>query len=328
MAVDLLKDKEFVKQLKKDKDYEVFLYFIRITANKNVTIWKLSFDKGMEVEFMNWFLAIDECIPQEDFSPSKGNDKFYGLSYNDKLKVETEEGEIEVAKYPTISSIIEEISSDSSTILDNLKGTKLHNLSGYAVKIKKKAAEDRIIYFSQFEKFSSLKKGAGVMTNITNNTVKKLKKEETVGLKPIINSYIGKENKFLVTRKNNFESMFKMSDIYIEEAERIMKAIPNLSSTFTNYSDFEECIKKNSRLSKRVASLELKKDRVKQVCSDIEIVKKAISEVEYKDKIGKVKIENDKIVYEEENIDQIITLLSDLAAQSYITSKKFVAESE
>ena len=314
MTKDIVTDLDFVKDLlNSGKSGFVQLFLIKYNTKKELVIYKPIVEYPSQKEFLNMFINFFKNENrrnknQVDFEILHGDNDTYSL--------------LDIKSFNRINNLVTTIKTGSG-FLDDLTNLTLHTLSGYAVKIFSEDSKKEIIYFSSVDGYKNIKKGMGLIANVTNNKVTKIDPKDYLGFNPTIGSYISDNNEMLIIKKSIFENVFKMREAYKEAAKPVLDFVKGFNS-IENFDEFYNDTINNANLSRRVALLDNRKVRVKKLLNNIPKVKEALQIEEYKSEFENIKVTDTHIVYDKAYKDSFITLISDSAVESFITEEKFI----
>lgn len=314
MTKDIAQDLDFVKGLLSSGESGfVQLFLIKYNKKKEPIIYKPIVEYPAQKEFLNMFINYFKKEErrnknQIDFEILHGDNDTYSL--------------LDIEAFNRTKDLMTIIKSDSD-FLDDLTNLKLHTLSGYAVRIFSADPSKEIIYFSSVDGYKNIKKGMGIIANVTNNKVTKIDPKDYLGFNPTIGCYIGNDNEMLIIKKSIFENVFKMREAYKEAARPVLNFVKSFNS-IDNFDEFYNDTLNNANLSRRVALLDNRKVRVEKLLRNIPKVREALQIEEYRSEFENITVTDTHIVYNSAYKDSFVTLISDSAVESFITEVKFI----
>lgn len=254
--------------IEKDKfEGNVSLFFMRYRTKTDK-----SGNEPKIVKFASFYDAkIDTDIQREllnNFITSK--DTFEGVDYDYMVNGEPTGGVgcTEVTKFSNVNAIFNSLEKREN-VLDDLSTMNLNQIKTYVVKIN--LSNNKVLYyFGKIQNYSNLqRRGLVVKKEYNSSNLKKFDTTDTIGFDLNVPTIIY-DNKIYISVINKFESAFKMSEYYINEAEDVIKTIITSKKISSKaLGGVNEMAKKDARIAKKVMKLKFRKDVVKAVYDNL-----------------------------------------------------------
>ncbi|EAD2807291.1 Kiwa anti-phage protein KwaB-like domain-containing protein [Listeria monocytogenes] len=249
-----------------------------------------------------------------------------GVHYNLLL----DENQDEYKEVTTICSMIQNYTTETTEtkIMKDLHSINIKNVKAYLVKIK--TENETYIFASEVSSLAKVKR-TGFMANLSDNQLKKLKRDDVIGF----NSEVGllaNKNELLVVKPQLFETLFNIEREIEEKAEKTFSNLKVMSERFSkenilhirNIEKILEAASKNKRINKRLAKISKEEDLINALFENIESVWLILESKEFKDEFSSIKYdkESNTITITSDCIDKFLTLLSDAPYESIIGKRK------
>lgn len=206
--------------------------------------------------------------------------------------------------------------------ISSIKGYEITDFFAYAISITINNQE-KVYFIGEISALSKLSK-TKVLGNLKDNKLKSVKEDNLLGFSSNMGMFIYKEE-LLINQIRLFEKCCNMSTEFEAKAITFIDSLKELDS-IENFDDFQKISDVDAGAVRRLAKLSEYPDRVKKFFDNKDEIKTVLESEEFKEKFEGIKLENGKLLYDENYRHQFITLISDSAYESIVGKEKRIDE--
>lgn len=177
-------------------------------------------------------------------------------------------GYVNVSTFSNVNNIYDSL-EDGENISSDLSKMTVSSLKAYVVRLQL-PNNKTIYYWGKINNYSNLQRKSFIMHKEYNSSnLKKFDTNDTFGFSFEIPAIIY-DNKVYISKVSAFESIFGMSEHYMEEAVNVIKDVVESESILDEATKaIDKMARSNARLAKKVMKLKFKKEVVQAVYKNL-----------------------------------------------------------
>ena len=230
-----------------------------------------------------------------------------------------------------ISALNTDVPDSDKKFNDDLDGVVDHldYVKGYCADFVNTESKKHVYLFGGITGFNSMqkKKALGMIGNVTVSGITKLNDDNKIlGFRPHTICYIH-ENTCIIQSKQGFENLFGLIEEYKKSALGVVKVMEDDPDFFQGFSKMENDLEKKPIYYRSLVKFSKYPERIQKLSKHLSEIENVVKENRnFSDDYNKVMLNDKGIVYSEDALEQILSLLNEKPVSSLITGEEFLAD--